>query len=47
MQAIFSAPPEKSADIALLADNNIVVYNNGDYITTRNFGKEELAELEG
>ena len=46
LQAIFSAPPEKSADIALLADNSIVVYNNGDYITTRNFGKEELAELE-
>lgn len=46
LQAIFSAPPEKSADIALLADNSIVVYNNGDYITTRNFGKEQLAELE-
>lgn len=47
LQAIFSAPPEKSADIALLADNSIVVYNNGDYITTRNFGKKELADLEG
>ncbi len=53
LQAIFSAPPEKIAEIAPLADRNIAVYKDGKHSFTRHFDpaqaevvSEEIDEME-
>ena len=44
LQAIFSAPPDKLADIAPVADETIVVFKDKDHSFTRAFGPQEIAE---
>ena len=44
LQAVFSAPPGKIADIAPLADRNIVVYRKGKSSFTRHFDAEQILE---
>lgn len=44
LQAIFSAPPEKTPDIAPAVDRNIVVFRSGHHSFTRNFDPAEVQE---
>lgn len=45
LQAIFSAPPEKIADIAPLVDRNIAVYKDAKHSFTRNFNPKQIEEM--
>lgn len=45
LQAIFSAPPEKIADIAPLVDRNIAVYKDAKHSFTRNFDPKQIEEV--
>ncbi|BBF43928.1 chromosome segregation protein SMC-like [Lachnospiraceae bacterium KM106-2] len=45
LQAIFSAPPEKIADIAPLVDRNIAVFKDGEHSFTKHFDPKELEEV--
>lgn len=46
LQAIFSAPPEKIADIAPLVDRNIAVFKDGEQSFTKHFDPREFMEEE-
>ena len=44
LQAVFSAPPEKIADIAPLADRSIAVYKDYRHAFTRHFDPRILEQ---
>ena len=42
LQAIFSAPPEKIAEIAPMVERNIAVYKDGTHSFTRHFDPAQV-----